>query len=307
MKRGLSKEFEDDLLNGCLSTVLDLVKKDCSLDLEIRDDYINIYYKGGNILKISLKNKIYTYYFNFEYFKSVVEPLKKDIEKYLRDKDWVKYFAFTKHVMDLYFTIYQKDEREYQQIVVRENNYSSISNGTDYFIIDIEYNNHKNARFDLVAIEWISEPSKRRLLKKYRPKLVVLEMKYGDRAVSGNSGMKKHLDDFSTFISDKSSVNNFKDEMLEVFRQKRNLGLIPCLSASRNNNEVVDFDENIDFVFVIANHDPASKKLKREIELCRDFYASFITSNFIGYALFKNCVYNCKDFLIKFSKQIYER
>ena len=304
--RKLSTEFENDLLNGCLSNVLDLVKKDCSLDLEIRDEYINIYYKGGNILKISFESGIYTYYFNFEYFKSVVGPLKKDIEKYLNEREWEKYFAFTKHVMDLYFTINRNEEREYQQLIVRENNYSSISNGTDYFIIDIEYNNHKNARFDLVAIEWISETSKRRLLQNYKPKLVVLEMKYGDRAISGKSGMKKHLDDFSKFISDKSSVKNFKDEMLEVFRQKRKLGLIPCLSASRNNNKVDDFDEIIDFVFVIANHDPASIKLKREIELCRDFYAGFITSNFIGYALFKNCVYNCKDFLTKFSNQIYE-
>jgi len=59
--------------------------------------------------------------------------------------------------------------------VVRENNYSSISNGTDYFIIDIEYDNHAHARFDLVAVEWPSKASHRKLAKDYKPKLVVIE------------------------------------------------------------------------------------------------------------------------------------
>lgn len=305
--RKLSNQFENDLLNGCLTTILNLVKKDNSLDMQIRDNYINIYYRGGNILKISLKNNIYSYAFNSDYFNSDSEPSKGEVNKYLLDMDWIKYFAFTKHIMDIYFTVHRKEEREYQQLIVRENNYTSISNGTDYFIVDIEYNNHKNARFDIVALEWISESSARRLSRGYKPKLVIFEMKYGDGALTGKSGIRKHLDDFKTFMSDTFSVNHFKNEMLEVFSQKRRLGLIPCLSGrGKNNNAVVDFAEKIEFVFIMANHDPASIKLKREIENYSNFYASFSTSNFMGYALFKNTVFNCQDFLTKFSNQIYE-
>lgn len=171
----------------------------------------------------------------------------------------------------------------------------------------IEYNNRKNARFDIVALEWISESSARRLSKGYKPKLVIFEMKYGDGALTGRSGISKHLEDFKNFMSIDLSVRSFKIEMLKVFSQKRRLGLIPCLSGKgRNNNEVVDFDEKIEFVFIMANHDPASSKLEREIKAYNNFYASFSTSNFMGYALYKNTVFNCQDFLTKFSNQIYE-
>jgi len=88
--------------------------------------------------------------------------------------------------MDFYFTKHMKEEREYQHLWVRENNYSSIANSTDYFIADIEYDNHKNARFDIVAIEWLSDASIRKLKNGHNPKLVVIEMKYGDGAFRGS-------------------------------------------------------------------------------------------------------------------------
>ena len=211
-----------------------------------------------------------------------------------------------KQYMDFYFSGNKKEEREYQQLVVRENNYSSIANGTDYFIIDIEYDNHANARFDLVAVEWPSLASHRKLSKEFKPKLVVIEMKYGDRALSGTAGMKKHLDDFNLFISDSSAVLDFKSEMISIFSQKRELGLIPCLSSEENSNPIKEFADDIELAFIIANHDPASTKLKTELSSCGAISAKFITSNFMGYGIYKESIFDIKEFYNKHSSQFYE-
>lgn len=306
MSRGLNERFKNDLLSGDLSKILDLVQNDNTLDLEIRENYINIYYRGGNLIKIELKGGSYTFDFDFNYL-TVDSPLKTDMELSFKDKNWLRYFTFTKQVMDYYFTKEKrKEEREYQQLVVRENNNSSIANGTDYFIVDIEYDIDRNARFDIIAIEWISKPSIRKLQKAYKPKLVVFEMKYGDGALTDPSGIRKHLNDFKTFISNKATVDNFKQEMMVIFKQKRELGLIPCLSKASNKNEVVKFDEEIEFVFLIANHDPAKGNFKQEIDNYSDLFASFIVSNFNGYGLYKTNIYSCADFLERFPNQIYE-
>ncbi len=211
-----------------------------------------------------------------------------------------------KQYMDFYFSKYRKEEREYQQLVVRENNYSSIANGTDYFIIDIEYDNHANARFDLVAVEWPSKSSHRKLSKDYKPKLVIIEMKYGDRALSGTAGMKKHYDDFVSFVSNESVLNDFKNEILNVFRQKRELGLIPCLSLSGNSNQITQFADAPELAFLIANHDPASTKLKTELATCGDISAKFITSNFMGYGIYNECIFELEEFYKKHTNQFYE-
>jgi len=308
MKRLLSPAFENDLLNGKLHKILEFVQDDDSLDLEIRNNYLNIYYRGGNLLRITPNGNYYSFEFDCKYYTNlnVYPSLKTDIEQNLKAENWLKYFPVAKQAMDFYFSTHSNEEREYQQLVVRENNYSSIANGTDYFVIDMEYDNHEDAKFDIVAVEWISEGSKRKLPKSYKPKLVVFEMKYGDGALNNTAGMKKHLNDYNNFISNKESVNEFKKEMIEAFEQKRKFGLIPCLSDKENNNEVVDFDEKIEFVFLIANHDPASKVLYNVMNGITDSKAKFIVSNFYGYGLYKTNLYSCADFLKLYSNQIYE-
>lgn len=51
--RALSTTFMNDLKsNGILHPLLERVKQDHTLMLSIRKDYINIYYRGGSILKV---------------------------------------------------------------------------------------------------------------------------------------------------------------------------------------------------------------------------------------------------------------
>jgi len=46
-------------------------------------------------------------------------------------------------------------------------------------------------------------------------------MKYGDGALTGTAGMKKHLSDFNLFIKSPAFAI-FKKEMLDMFSQKEN-------------------------------------------------------------------------------------
>ena len=61
--RHINERFVADLLNGELAFFLNQVKSARDrLSLEIRDGYINIYYKGGSLLKITQKKIGYTHF-----------------------------------------------------------------------------------------------------------------------------------------------------------------------------------------------------------------------------------------------------
>ncbi len=303
--RKLSSPFLKSLKeNYGLRDLIHFVRSDNTLDIEIRENYINIYYRGGSALRVTENgNDEYEFHFNTNYFSSIGVLSEDLIPTLSSETDWKEYFPIIKQGMDFFFTDKPKEEREFQQLVVRENNYSNIANATDYFIIDIEYDNHHNARFDLVALEWESSGSKRKLPKSYKPRLSIIEMKYGDGALKGSAGMVKHINDFKQFLSNQNEVEDFKAEMITVFQQKRELGLIPCLSEEHNSNEVTEVRPEIDFIFLIANHDPASSILRTEMaKLPNDI--KFCASNFTGFGIFKENVFNRDDFIKRFKNQI---
>lgn len=305
--RGLKQFFFQELKTGLLNPLLKYVQDDNTLDLEIRADYINIYYRGGNILRVN-NNGIAGFLFHFEEKYLTKHPflVAQTLNNFKIIKDWNNFFPLAKQAMDYYFTKYAKQEREYQQLVVRENNNSTIANGTDYFILDVEFDNHANARFDMIAVEWPSIASHRKLSKGFKPKLVVIEMKYGDGSFKGNAGIQKHISDFQIFKSNPVKVGAFKDEMLEVFKQKRDLGLIPCLSGigKTNSNVVTQFDNDIEMIFLLANHDPASSILRNQISGITNPDIKFVTSNFIGYGLYKENIIDGPSFLLRNKAQI---
>ena len=68
--RHIDSRFVNDLLYGELAYFGSQVKNNRNiLSLEIRNGYINIYYKGGNLLKITQKRKGYSFYFDVKYCK----------------------------------------------------------------------------------------------------------------------------------------------------------------------------------------------------------------------------------------------
>lgn len=311
--RRLSLPFMKDLQgDGLLNPLLEHVKKDPTLCLEIRQDYINIYYRGGNIIRIEEKED-YIPWFDSNYCICGETQLVDALPKKMCGKDdvrsWISAIPNLKQAMDYWFGANPKEEREFQQLVLRENNGPIIGRSTDYFIIDIEYDNHCGARFDLIAVEWESDRTVRKIQKQYSPKLTFIEMKYGDGALSGKSGILNHVKDFKEYLNG-HGLESIHDEMVNLFKQKRELGLIPALAD--NKNAIERFSKEVDFVFLLANHDPASNKLRLILkEIIKEHQSDnlgvnlkFYSSNFMGYGLFKQNVYSLAEVMDKFSRQI---
>ena len=66
-KRQISEKMLNAFLSGELSSLLEAVKKDDTLDLELRGDSVNIYYRGGSIFKIEEINNSFSISFDTNY------------------------------------------------------------------------------------------------------------------------------------------------------------------------------------------------------------------------------------------------
>lgn len=66
-KRQISEKMLNAFLSGELSSLLEAVKKDDTLDLELRGDSVNIYYRGGSIFKIEEINNSFSISFDINY------------------------------------------------------------------------------------------------------------------------------------------------------------------------------------------------------------------------------------------------
>ena len=93
------------------------------------------------------------------------------------------------HLKDIQI-LWNLGEKEISQRIVLENNYSPYSIDTDYFIVDMEFNDGK--QFDLVALKWESTSSAH---KTKRCTLALIETKQGYstlRSSKDNPGINRH-------------------------------------------------------------------------------------------------------------------
>ncbi|MCP5455903.1 MAG: hypothetical protein H7A30_06550 [Thermotogae bacterium] len=331
--RELSRNFFNDLKSGILLPIFKYVKSDSTIFLEIRDGFINLYYRGGNLLKISEKADGYKIAFDTNYF------LDKSTNEYINIKnlflnlknvnnnnnfipDLIANIPILKSEMDKWFTKKTKLEREIQQILVKENNIN-LCQKSDYFIIDIEYT-YKNdngiyARFDAVGVKWESDGVSRKRTKNLQ--LSFIELKFMDSTLKNSSGILKHIMDINDFCSDNKKISCVKNEMKNIFAIKSELGCI------ENQNKIESFsEEKPELILILANHDPDSnilKELLEQIIINNDTISlknienyqnkklfidiKIATSNFFGYGLYKESIYSLDDFRKKFYSQIYNK
>ncbi len=294
--RQISPKFQKDLSSGLLKPILDYLLLDNNLTIEIRSNYINIYYRGGNLLRIREKQTGYNFEFDLEYIKEnenvkkMISELPKHVAAGLDALTWVDRIPFIKIEMDSYFVSHKKVEREFQQLVVRENNLGRIANKTDYYICDIEYQ-VGDTRMDLVA-------AKRSGVGKYR--LAFIEMKYADSALGGKSGIVDHVRKADAYFRN-NSIKDLRDEMHGILKTKQTLGLVEGLPAN-----FAFTVEKPEFIFLLANHKPASgaldaelNKLKKESffkDFCEMADLKIATASFFGYGLFNDCIYTIDEF-----------
>ena len=132
MKRSISNQFLENLKNGALHVIVDYVRVDPYLDLELRGNCVMVYYRGGKILTVyenqNLEGLAEEYYLTSDTIRIV--PSLTGIHDY---------FSHAKHIVDIHESSrYSKlGEKEFQQRVVYENNLSVNACKTDYFIAPI--------------------------------------------------------------------------------------------------------------------------------------------------------------------------
>jgi len=238
--RSIHKDkFVKSLVNGNLKQMLIAINNDNDLDIQIRNDYLNIYYKGGNIAKVNSEKSIGfdEFYFYLEMKKAPKKEImnNKTIVQELRIKrnlmtqkfktgDYKEYFSNAKEVMDEWLVINPKPERMEQHQLSISNQY----NKSDYTIIDLEYQVStkrdfackfipkgkdipKKPRFDIIAINKLGE-------------VCIIELKKGIGALKGISGLKEHWDCYKESIG--RNYEPFVSEIKKLLKQKQDFNLI---------------------------------------------------------------------------------
>jgi len=292
MNRSLNDNFLTNLKQGILTPLLDIIKIDSTLDLQFRGNSLDVYYRGGVILHV-LENKIkqnYSFSVNKNYFEE---------NKFNTIEEWIEKLPYIKQSRDFHYKKKNTAEREFQQLITRTNNYERTSNSSDFFITDMEYANI--GQIDLVALEWNSNFRQK---SKISSKFAFIEVKFGNSAVKGDSGLIDHLTDIKNFVEKKYDYENLVKDTLKIFQQKRELGLFELGS---NNNEVsitnLEYNKPY-FIILLADYKTKGSNLKDLISsidesLYKNLDIRFAISSFMGYGLYSECLFT-KEQVISF-------
>ncbi len=295
MNRQISPKMLQALQSGVLHPLLELVHHDQTLDMELRGKSVNIYYRGGSLFALKEEpSNSFSIFFNSKYCNTILAKLYPKLSSTPSVDEAIQNLPFYKQAMDFWFSNHPKLEREIQQEIVTENNnHGNISYGTDYYIVDIEYaDSENNSRFDMVAIKWPSTSNGRQDRKEAT--LALIELKYGDDSIRGAAGVNKHLKDSEAFLSANENLDDFCNDIAEVFEQKCKLGLI---NGIKDNRPTITKD-NPEIIFIFANHKPASDILKKEVSgLSSSWTVRIATASAMGYGLYSNKMKSVNDFL----------
>ena len=242
--RGIHKEiFKSSLKSGYLMQLLKLVQRDEELDIQIRQDYLNIYYEGGNLGKLKGEKSIE---FDMNYFSLGDDEAKKnsheELIKKFKEGDFEGYLKDAKEVMKAKFDANPKEERKDQHFLSLNNKFNG---GSDYTILDLEYQvstksdfsctypagaeSFKKPRFDIIAVNKDG-------------KLCIIELKKGTGALGNTSGLKEHYDCYLASVG--RNPKSFLNEMKNLLDQKKEFGLI--------DHECEIKHEEIEFMFAYA-------------------------------------------------------
>lgn len=230
--------FEDERYRGLYK----LIQSDDELVFAVRKNEIHIYYLGGRILKITGSKKLRCA-FDLKYAKKRKgsDELNEygDIIKKLNgnpyDIDlWIENFKILKHSMKYYReNVSPNPERQLQQaleLANRDFNGEVVVVDNEYGVREERVKSSKLCKVDLVAVYKDDG--------KY--KICLIELKCGDGAIGGNSGIADHIGDFGKFLCKRkkdiiASVNN----SIEYKRANASLHNVPAdLKLSEEDTEI---------------------------------------------------------------------
>ena len=289
-QRKISNEkFWKKLTEGEYKEIIDFAsQRENELDVQIRDNYLNIYYEGGNLLKI----ESYSPYLSFDEFyfhrihcgdvilrkthlkekcksgdkecmerwKSYREQRKKMLNLLKNSGGMAAYCAQMKEIMDewdadLHTIGISHDEKKAQQQISMNNR-----GATDYTVVDLEYAVSTTSNFKYNGDSTKKVPRFDIIAVDKSGQLYVIELKTGRNAIDGKSGIRAHIDCFEHSIG-RDSKNDFINEMNELLRQKQELKLI---------DKNVRIDQTKKPQFILAFSDEQGKNQYEEfVKACK--------------------------------------
>ncbi|MDP3432800.1 MAG: hypothetical protein Q8T04_07535 [Bacteroidota bacterium] len=217
--RGITKDFAAAFKQSELYKLYGEHKDE--LFIGVRNNYLNLYYNCDSIDKIEYKKRdrkivceIDKYYLDGNHYNSKEKGKRYKIEQIEICK---QYEVIKKHS-----NAKVTPEKKAQSKLVLLNNNNKESN---WFCVDVEYvkqfsNKQEkkeadfNGRFDIIA------------LSKAKPhKVALIELKYGSGAIGGESGIYKHVEDFTKFCDKDYFQGHLKEEIIEIIKSQIELGL----------------------------------------------------------------------------------
>lgn len=278
--RGISEDFAEAFKKSQLYRLYEKHKDE--LLIGIRNDYLNLYYNCDSIAKIEhkkprgIKNKkifcvIDKYYIDGKHYnqKDKEKRFKIDQNQICDDYEKIKQHSNDKST----------PEKKAQSNLILLNNGNKASN---WFCIDVEYvksfyNQQEkdeaklNARFDIIALS-----------KKEPHKVALIELKYGSKAISGQSGIYKHVQDYVRFCDKDFFEGHLKQEIIEIIKSQKDLGLSVPFELPKEENLLPP-----EFYFITLNNNAEKEN------------ASTPKQTMAGY-LFKKPRWDCKRLSTKY-------
>ena len=267
-----------------------IVKNDDTLLFCIRENYINVYYRGVSILKFEDDKGIDKSDYNKVYLSGSSLNISNIDE-------WIDNIAILKNLIDTKISNFPK-EKEFQQLIVRTNTSSKLALESDYYFVDVESidPDMKECRFDIVGFKWTNRKNTSKC------QLSIVEMKYGKNAFDN---MDKHFNDI-LYLDGHSHLESLKIQTINQFRQLRELRLINLSSkADKNADNIKELDDKAEYIILFADMNPKSELTYRIYEEAvkiqsqlKNIEIKFAVSSFMGYALFNQFVLNLNQFKV---------
>jgi hypothetical protein len=277
--RKLSSTFLQCLKSGFLSPITEQVKCDHDLSLDIREGYINIYYKGNSLLKLAEINSLIHYRAEIhqKFLEGVDIPLdftEETIPLFIENIPRIKQ-NIIRHAQGSL-------ELEYEQMIMRANNYEPRNN-TEYFIIDRQYV-IQEGRFDLTGIFWDRQGRQ----TNREASVCLMEIKF-----ALNSDIQQVHEQLARYYEPiRNNASAIAEELETIFRQKLKLGLYNQSPERLSAMKTLTFSRNIEdfqFILVLVDYNPNSSLLA--MEKIRDLpFASQVRIFHTGFGMWQGSV-----------------